>query len=349
MSATATRTFAVNVALTCASCVVALLVGEVALRVMRYGERKSHEIGVNARSLPDLMQAGTRYFDTHLQATYSYDNDGFRVTPTGDAPVDGASATTTALSVAVVGDSFVFGAGVEDDETFAAQLQREVTGSRVRNLGVSGANTQQAALVAARYAAAMALDVLVIVVTGNDAEVWPWNLDPLTTCGVEPTRDELRAHAAMRFVYLARVVNALVSDNGCLGPTRCPSRFAGDAVQARCFRRSLLELGFFAGGRGAKVVVVYYPTPRGDWGAGEVHGDEAIAATVGQLAGQQGFAFVDLLPVFAPHGGAALKVAAHDDMHPNARAHGLAAARVAGVLREVMRQGREVGRDGDSR
>jgi SGNH hydrolase-like domain, acetyltransferase AlgX len=72
--------------------------------------------------------------------------------------------------VVVLGDSFVWGFGVEEDETFAAVLAR-ATGAEVVNAGVSGYGPDQCLLAWKRHAATWAPDEVVLFVTlANDLE-----------------------------------------------------------------------------------------------------------------------------------------------------------------------------------
>lgn len=75
------------------------------------------------------------HFD--YQATYHLGLDGFRIQASS-----GNSAATESTEVAVLGDSFTFGLGVQDDETFTAVLNEQ--GDAVfKNYGVPGTSTDQ--------------------------------------------------------------------------------------------------------------------------------------------------------------------------------------------------------------
>lgn len=83
-----------------------------------------------------------------------------------------------ALRVLVLGDSTVFGHGVEDGETFSAQLARR-TGADVQNAGVPGYTCLQSADRYDDLAAVLAPDILIIYTLHNDVrkltagdEVW---------------------------------------------------------------------------------------------------------------------------------------------------------------------------------
>ena len=118
-------------------------------------------------------------FDVH----YTINASGFRVDP----GVDGQSAPRRAPSlagsslVAVVGDSFTFGLGVNDGGTFVAQLNRSGTNGFV-NCAMPGFSTDQEVLLIEREVLKLEPDtVLVVVCLVNDlfdnARAFPLQVD----------------------------------------------------------------------------------------------------------------------------------------------------------------------------
>ena len=115
--------------------------------------------------------------DPGVEATYSYLNphqrgweyrvrvgeDGFRSVPTPPAP--------GAARIVVLGDSYAFGYGVDDDETFAYRLAGLLRGrAEVRNWGVPGYNlAQQVELLRVRGPEA-APEFVVVALHPNDFE-----------------------------------------------------------------------------------------------------------------------------------------------------------------------------------
>jgi hypothetical protein len=71
--------------------------------------------------------------------------------------------------IAVVGDSFVYGTGVPDGDTFPAQLER-LGGVRVANLGVPGFGIDQIALTVRHYALPLRPRLIVVGVVDLDFE-----------------------------------------------------------------------------------------------------------------------------------------------------------------------------------
>lgn len=70
--------------------------------------------------------------------------------------------------VLAIGDSYVWGFGVESDEIFTEDLERELPATEVINGGVSGYSTDQALLWLRRDGIRYAPDVVVYVLSGND-------------------------------------------------------------------------------------------------------------------------------------------------------------------------------------
>jgi hypothetical protein len=95
-------------------------------------------------------------------AAYAIDGRGFRRDPTRDAPPTGQVCV-------VLGDSFTFGFGVGDDETFVQRLDASPTTVRCVNLAVPGYSTDQEVLLLEQALADYdAIAVLMVVYLGND-------------------------------------------------------------------------------------------------------------------------------------------------------------------------------------
>jgi lysophospholipase L1-like esterase len=125
-----------NVALSGAVLLVSLGIGEAMLRA--FVRLPMHRV------LPEVRYANhpvRRFTILPNQAAFSYgapvriDGGAFRVT--GDRP----SAAGERVDVLALGDSFTFGMGVRDDETWPAQLQRKVSAAEGRHIEVVNAGT----------------------------------------------------------------------------------------------------------------------------------------------------------------------------------------------------------------
>ena len=70
--------------------------------------------------------------------------------------------------VAVLGDSFTWGHGVDDDKVYTRVLERIVGGVEVLNFGLSGSSTDQQLLILKRHVLAYQPDLVLLMVTRND-------------------------------------------------------------------------------------------------------------------------------------------------------------------------------------
>lgn len=83
------------------------------------------------------------------------------------------------VRIAAVGDSFTFGHGVADDQTFPSQLQALLTGAHGRghcevlNFGISGYSSAEEAVVVRDKALAFDPDLILLCYVLNDPEVHP--------------------------------------------------------------------------------------------------------------------------------------------------------------------------------
>jgi len=114
------------------------------------------------RSGSEMSGALRKYIDENarISYTYNFDGDGRRRTiPEVDAE----------RKILMVGDSGLFGVGVDDEDTIASNLQRLVGDShRVVNAGVGGYDGEQAYRVARKLSDRENFDILVYVGHHND-------------------------------------------------------------------------------------------------------------------------------------------------------------------------------------
>jgi lysophospholipase L1-like esterase len=100
------------------------------------------------------------HFDFNV--SYKTDSTGFRKQPLfHTSPIN--------KKVALVGDSFTFGFGVNDDETFGAQLARSNPQDEYINLGIPGYSTDQEYLLIKQYGKTNKIDHYILMFyLGND-------------------------------------------------------------------------------------------------------------------------------------------------------------------------------------
>jgi len=93
---------------------------------------------------------------SHFDVVYDIDASGFRIDPL---------AGKTGSRVAVLGDSFTFGLGVANGETFVSRLNAgSDDGRHYLNLGVPGYSTDQELLLLKKTGNALKPDIVLLVV-----------------------------------------------------------------------------------------------------------------------------------------------------------------------------------------
>ena len=116
-------------------------VAELGLRAFGYGRNYTNPMGSFFEPDNELGCHGKanfvgRFHRTDFDVVVEHDENGFRRSET---PADPA----TGHDVYVLGDSFVWGYGVGQHDLLTNQIQRQLDGRRVHNLGLIGAGTVQ--------------------------------------------------------------------------------------------------------------------------------------------------------------------------------------------------------------
>jgi len=145
---------------------VAIFGTEIVLRIWRnhVGQSDQMEPGMIQREPKAGWKLSAGWKGTHqhhdFSVAYSVDSSGRRFDPTVQ---NGASNW-----VATVGDSFTFGLGVEDAETFTALLNRQES-SRFLNFGIPGFSTdQELILIENEILPRHPPEIILVVYLGND-------------------------------------------------------------------------------------------------------------------------------------------------------------------------------------
>ncbi|HZM01206.1 MAG TPA: SGNH/GDSL hydrolase family protein, partial [Planctomycetota bacterium] len=230
--------------------------------------------------------------------------------------------------IAVLGDSFSFGYGVEGDAIWPAVLERLLPeGSEVLNFGVGGYSTRDEAAVLEHKALAFEPDLVLVGYTLNDPDVEP-DSGRIAQPSLHSLFDEPEWWQHSQLLRLCsrlrheRALERWGGGNQIQYLHACPETW--DTV-VRAFAR----IGAVSAARGLPVGVVLFPViPGGQW---STYRFTAIHAQVRAEADRHGFPALDLLPVWAAHAPGALRVA-DDDAHPNALGHRLTAETVRAWL-----------------
>lgn len=173
-----------SLALFFASLLVCVVAAEAVLRVRsqrdtvkREGDTKHHfnvfrPDPVLSHALRPSWSGVHEKFDFSVRV--STDANGYRSTV---HPEPSARSTSPARRILIVGDSFAFGWGVEDVETFASVLAARAGGSgpvEVTNAGVPGYSADQYLLFLRSRGFALDPDLVLVVLCANDVDEIGW-------------------------------------------------------------------------------------------------------------------------------------------------------------------------------
>jgi hypothetical protein len=169
------KQLSVRAALVVVGSLAALLVCEVAVRasagrLLDWGNRvRAYQLRRNVllrqptvydETLGWIPTPGGRRYDSTRGARVTLGEDGVRL---HSPPESGADSFT----ILAVGDSFTFGQGVGDEDTWPAQLQALI-GRRVINAGVFGYGLDQSVLRAERLVEGLRIDLLIVGFIADD-------------------------------------------------------------------------------------------------------------------------------------------------------------------------------------
>lgn len=255
------------------------------------------------------------YFDPGATLTYRTNALGFR------GPETTIQKPPGTFRVVGVGDSFMFGTGVRQEDTFLAELERRLNegpGGRrfeVLNLGVFGYDSQEEVAMLEHRGLALDPDLVVLCFFLNDAGDGRENdaFNPANAAERPFWRrhSHLADYIATRFER-KRGTEALVRfyhhafDEGSGGWER--ARWAIHQARRMTAQRNV------------PLVVIVFPEL---WKLGDHHPFEDLYRKVVAFARGEGLPALDLLPAFAGHDGPELWV--HPaNMHPDAEAHRIA-------------------------
>jgi hypothetical protein len=282
------------------------------------------------------------YFGPRCTVEHGTNSAGFR----GAELAAPKSAGT--FRIAFLGDSFTFGEGVRDADTFceqAARLLQESCGPSAPrfeglNFGVGGHNTTQSLYVLQRFALPAEPDLVVLGFVLNDAEppLLRWNERQQRVVRRKVEDDFLEAAGQPRppasplyRLRTAQVAWRLLAGRRRTGHTveHYRALYAPGAEGWSASRDALRAIAALCRERGIPCYVVCFPILLHldqDYPFAELH------AEVGRAAGAAGAVFVDLLPAFRGREAAELWV--HPtDQHPNEVAHAIAARALVERLR----------------
>ncbi len=234
--------------------------------------------------------------------------------------------------IVFLGDSYTFGSGVEDDETFVARLERRLADTTCYNLGVGGFGIDQMWMTLEHYGLPLEPDAVVLTFIRNDLDRslsafrdgHIWLAKPtfrLVEGRLEPLTPENRPPPLTRWVQQELRLSGLWRRL----ESSLSRRFAV-GYRWRLNRALFERIRDVTRAAGAGLLVVYVPINRGH-----------AAPLFEREFREMGIDFLDLGPLL-PEDPAALFYPR--DRHFNAAGHRFAADAIEERLRSVMRYAR---------
>ena len=278
------------------------------------------------------------YFDEQNEVHHDVNPSGFR------GPAFRPKAPGTGHLI-FLGDSFTFGEGVHNNDTYpqvaARLLRKDEQRVEVFNLGVGGYNTSQEAQVLKLFGLDLQPDVVVVGYTLNDAEPPLYQVDPASGKPVRRPREAIiESEAAPRrppdsFLYRLRLAQAfwLASQQSHL-TKQTVDYYLSLHDQASAGRieseRALREIITECNKRGVPCIVVVFPVL---YSLSKDYPFTVIHEQIGQVVRQADGHVIDLLPALMDQNASAL-IVHPTDQHPNEKVHALAGQLVA---QEILR------------
>lgn len=279
------------------------------------------------------------YFDADNGVVMTVNHDGMR----GGGWEPARPKPPGVRRILVLGDSFTFGAGVRDGETFCREVERRLNGDTVQgggpvevlNAGVQGYNTRDEVLYLERQWLALEPDLVLIVFYINDAysdtairnrgqELGIYDPPPSGLARHSRVWDTVRHWAHAR--RAAREVEALYRNPYFQRPAEAPAPPGEHQADWPASRAALARAAELARTHGFRLALVIFPDL---YRLDDRHPFTAVYDLVAAAARQDGMPVLDLFrTTFA--GRDARRFWVHpSDHHPNRDAHALAGEAIA--------------------
>jgi len=266
---------------------------------------------------PDLMYRHRQNFESTYQGVSVVFNEmGLRDRPTGSKQVG-------RKRVLMLGDSVLFGWGVEVEDTFPHQLEsalRARTGASVEtiNAGVCSYNTEIQLAFLRRHGEALDPDVVLLLYVENDTD--PTLMPPRNQGTLQSFRDE----PVESLRYLLRRSRIYSIADHIIPAVLLPATPDPSAPGWRASMAALAEIAAWCEARGIVFRALLYrmtPNLKSDLLLGDIE----------RVSTRAGFAFADTLPWFE---GRDLRQLTNSliDSHPNPAGHAVLAAETADWL-----------------
>ena len=259
----------------------------------------------------------------------------FRINGQGRRGPEPIAAGPDTVRIAVVGDSFTFGFGVDDAESYPAVLEAELNAGagpdyQVLNYGVGGYSSRDEALVVRHKVLPAEPDLVIVGYFFNDPEIDP----------IQPLQRSYRPVASWQRWNLARLLHA-----GLTNAAR--QRYGGGDYYKYLHRhprkwasveRAFADIARACGAAGVPVALVIFPAPPLDgWPHYPYH---ELHAQVAATADAAGLEVLDLYEPFSRFAPESVRIS-EDDVHPTPLAHREAAQRLADLIGERLAGARD--------
>ena len=277
------------------------------------------------------------YFDEQNEVHHDVNPSGFR------GPAFRPEEDVTRRLV-FLGDSFTFGEGVHNQDTYpevTARLLRK-DGQRVEacNLGVGGYNTSQAAQVLKLFGFDLKPQVVVVGYTLNDAEPPLFEVDSASGKPVRRPRESFIESEGTpgkppeSFLYRLRLVQVIWQIARQRELTKqtidyYQSLHAPSSAGRIESERALREIIAACNQRGVPCIVVMFPVL---YNLSQDYPFKAIHEQMGTVVHQAGGHFIDLLPALMNQNASEL-IVHPTDQHPNEKLHAIVGQLVAEEIR----------------
>jgi lysophospholipase L1-like esterase len=323
---------------------IALAALTVAAIAAEAGLRRYHPIGFRSPAKPPLR--GDPAWGNLLHRPASLPGLVYELVPNFEGRSQGMSIRTNSrgmrgpeplpadtpnlVRIAVVGDSFAFGFGLDEEHIFPRLLQHDLQGSElgedrtidVLDLGVSGYSTRDEVLALKKYLD-LRPDLVLVAYCLNDPECEP--IQQLPRFFTEP---EWWQHSHVLRAVAKRLQAREVARSGGVY-TRFLHEPNGWRWRTVC--DAFAELRELGREHGFRVAVVIFPmTEIAPW---DRYRYRDVHEQVAREAERNGFPVLDLLGPYSEHEPAEL-VLSPDDRHPNVLGHRLAAEAIEAFLSE---------------
>ncbi len=252
--------------------------------------------------------------------TLTSNRDGFRSAREFDSEDDGRSR------IMIVGDSFVFGQGVEQTERFSNRLEELVPEWRVDNLGMPGFGADLMLRAFEQVGLDARPEVVVLSIYTDDFR----RVDPLYSgAGFPIPRYELRENGLVSVAYPKRKL----VDN--LHVWQLARRALQEVTDSAWKLNSAIldRFGELARDQDISLVVIFLP------GRNDIERDRKRSAWLGAYAAEHRIPFLDLTgPI---HSAGTDEVFIERNSHLNSRGHEIVARHLRGILAQVLAERRD--------